>query len=317
MAKISQSLRYIYLGFSVAVLSACTAVGLWAVNSPAILGGGYSIETRAYGPLAIQRLDIYWPDNAATAKGAAEPPTAKAPAAKAPTPKAPTHKGPTPKGFVFFIHGGRWTEGKKEDYRFIGAYFAQQGYVVIIPNYRKYPQVKFPELVDDAAKALAYASTHIDGVSQHRLHLMGHSSGAHVGALLAADARYLAREGKKVNDVIASFVGIAGPYAFTPDAPDLIDMFGPPEKYPQMQASNFIDGTEPAMLLLWGQKDNLVGTINIEKMQAAINSKHGKATIISYPALDHVSLISTFSKLGPKSDLPQDVLNFIAAHKTP
>lgn len=62
---------------------------------------------------------------------------------------------------IVFFYGGRWTYGTKEDYRFVGATFAERGFLVVIPDYRKYPPVRFPQFVQDGAKALAWVSDHI------------------------------------------------------------------------------------------------------------------------------------------------------------
>lgn len=35
-----------------------------------------------------------------------------------------------------FIYGGAWCQGEKSDYKFFGQAFAEEGYRVVIPNYR-------------------------------------------------------------------------------------------------------------------------------------------------------------------------------------
>src|SRR3546814_2488728 len=42
---------------------------------------------------------------------------------------------------VLFFFGGRWTEGNKEDYRFVGEGLASQGFVRVVEKYRLYPQI--------------------------------------------------------------------------------------------------------------------------------------------------------------------------------
>ena len=55
---------------------------------------------------------------------------------------------------IVFFYGGRWQSGAKGWYRFLGATLPARGYVVVVPDYRLYPEVKFPEFVMDGAKAL-------------------------------------------------------------------------------------------------------------------------------------------------------------------
>ena len=229
--------------------TACTRVGVALVNAPEYVRSGYTRSTATYGTLSSQDLEIYQP--------------------------APPHAHPA--DVIVFLHGGRWTYGNKDQYRFLGARLARQGFVVMIPNYRKYPDVRFPVFVQDAARALAWVQDHSAqfGGNPARIHLAGHSAGAHIGALLAADPSYLAAEGKTPQQVIHDFAGLAGPYAFTPDEPDLIAMFGPPERFDRMQVPTFITGHEPPMLLQYGLADTDVGAFNHQRLASAITAKGG------------------------------------------
>ncbi len=213
---------------------------------------------------------------------------------------------------IVFIHGGRWQSGDKGDYAFAGAALARQGFVVVIPDYRKYPDVKFPAFVDDAARAVEWAHENIApyGGDPARLFVAGHSSGAHVGALLAADERYVPR------GIIKGFAGLAGPYAFTPDEPDLQDMFGPPQNYPAMQVTRFIDGREPPMLLLYGTADKAVAPYNLERLVTAVHAKGGQVETILYPDVTHTGIIaglSWFRRGNPP--VAQDMARFFKAVK--
>ena len=104
---------------------------------------------------------------------------------------------------------------------------------------------------------------------------MKHSAEIHIGALLTADPHYLADEGMDRSITIHDFSGLAGPYAFTPDEPDLEDMFGPPKNYPNMQVTTFIDGTQPPMLLLYGDRDTAVKYANLERLEQPIKQRGG------------------------------------------
>ena len=270
------------------LVSACSSSAIMLVNLPVFIDGGHSLYKAEYGTNPSQSLDIYVPDKSGYAKN----------------------------DVIVFLHGGRWTTGSKKDYRFVGAALAKRGFVVVIPDYRQYPEIRFPVFVEDAAKAIAWVDDHIAeyGGSPEHIHLMGHSSGAHIGALLVADDRYLAKEGKNSRRVLHDFAGLAGPYVFTPDEKDLIDIFGPPENYPQMQVTTFIDGKEPPMLLLYGQDDDTVKSYNHEKLAATIRDKDGTVEVITYPGLSHIGLIGTFSILGPKSNVVEDITQYFRAN---
>ncbi len=44
-------------------------------------------------------------------------------------------------------------EGNKEDYGFVASSLTDAGYVVLIPDYRVFPEVVFPQFVEDGAEA--------------------------------------------------------------------------------------------------------------------------------------------------------------------
>lgn len=271
---------------SALLASACTQIGLTAINLPTHFSDITVTKNVSFGPDSWQKLDIYAP---------------------------PAHQKDLLPVIVFY-YGGRWEEGSKDDYRFVGSALAAQNYIVVIADYRKYPEVKFPAFVHDAAKSLAWVDTHIGeyGGDHRSIHVSGHSAGAHIAALLTVDARYLKQEGKDRSKVIRDFVGLAGPYDFTPDEKDLQDMFGPPSQYPQMQATTFIDGHQPPMLLLWGDKDQYVGKVNMDHIVASVRKHGGCVQTHIYPGLDHIRLIANFSWVGP-ADYPalSDWMNFI------
>lgn len=201
---------------------------------------------------------------------------------------------------IVFFYGGRWTYGDKDDYRFVGKAFTDKSFIVVVPDHRKYPQVRFPVFVQDGAKALAWVYDHIAAYhgNPERIHVAGHSSGAHIGALLAADATYLADEGKNRSLVIHDFAGLAGPYSFTPDEPDLEDMFGPPRNYPNMQVTTFIDGRQPPMLLLYGDADSTVKIANLEKLVQRIQQNGGRVQSEIYHDVGHISIATALTWLN-------------------
>ena len=213
---------------------------------------------------------------------------------------------------LVFFYGGRWTDGSKDMYPFVAKPFLDMGYVVVIPDYRKYPDVKFPAFVEDGAQAVAWT---LDNVSEYhgdssRLFIMGHSAGAHIGALISADERYLAKFNHSTQDIKA-FAGLSGPYDFVPEEEDLKDMFGPPDQYPQMTVTNFIEGNEPTMLLLWGEKDELVGQRNIDLLAERVRQKNGAVNTIIYPNMGHVDMVSNLIWFIPsKAPIQRDIANF-------
>ena len=91
------------------------------------------------------------------------------------------------------------------------------------------------------------------GGNKNQLWLAGHSAGGHTGALLTTDKHYL-DEVHVPRSAIRGFAGLAGPYDFVPEDKDIKAVFAPAggDAKSAMPAT-YIDGTQPPMLLLWGE----------------------------------------------------------------
>ncbi|MEO9079962.1 MAG: alpha/beta hydrolase, partial [Rhodanobacter sp.] len=162
---------------------------------------------------------------------------------------------------VVFFYGGSWKSGKRQWYHWAGEALAKRGLVVVIPDYRLWPKVRLDGFMQDAAHAVSWTHAHAGkyGGNPSSLFLMGHSAGAHIGALLATDGHWLAGVGMHPRQ-LAGFIGLAGPYDFLPlKDPDFVDMFGSTHQAQlRSQPVHFVDGDEPPMLLMQGSADKVV-----------------------------------------------------------
>lgn len=214
---------------------------------------------------------------------------------------------------VVFFYGGRWSEGRREDYRFVGAALAEAGIVTIIPDYRLYPEVRFPAFVEDGAAAVAWALDQAEafGGAPDRLYLMGHSAGAHIAALLALDRRYLGAAA----DRLAGWIGLAGPYDFLPlEAADLRDMFGPPERFPRSQPVRFARAGAPPALLLHGRDDATVSPDNSRSLAAALRDAGSDVRLTLYDGVGHAALVGALARpLGFVAPVREAVVRFTRA----
>lgn len=258
--------------------SATAAVALLAVGAchPADLlnalvpNDGYKRTTdTAYGPLSRHRLDIYQPT-------------------------ASDHSGSS--AIVVYVYGGSWKSGERGYYRFVGEALSSLGFVVVIPDYRLFPEVRFPAFVDDIALAIAWAREHAReiGGDPDRIVLVGHSAGAHIAALISVDRRYLDHAGVPPT-AIRGLIGLAGPYAFDPLAYDSTrPIFTDAGDVPFRPVSAVGDRAPPA-LLLHGQDDDVVEPVNAMKFRDAILEAGGKAEAIVYPDVGHIGLVVSLS----------------------
>lgn len=97
-------------------------------------------------------------------------------------------------------------------YSYLGRSFAREGFVVVIPSYRLYPNASGQDMASDVADAIAWTVAHAPeyGGKQHSVILSGHSAGAHLAALVALDSQYLRAAHVPESD-IAGVIPISGP----------------------------------------------------------------------------------------------------------
>ena len=69
---------------------------------------------------------------------------------------------------VVFLYGGGWDAGARRTYRFIGQMLAASGFAVAIPDYRLYPEARFPDFIEDTAAAVAWLAHHAGDARRRR-----------------------------------------------------------------------------------------------------------------------------------------------------
>lgn len=215
---------------------------------------------------------------------------------------------------VVFFYGGSWSDGKRRWYRYVGDALAAHGVVALLPDYRKFPDVRFPAFMLDAAHAVRYALDHASefGGDPQRLFVMGHSAGGQIAALLACDARYLAAVGMRPRQ-LSGMIGIAGAYAFLPFVDDEAQIFGDDARgRHDSQPVNFVDGDEPPMLLLQGGADDDVTPENAQILAERAQAMDGNVRLEIYPGVGHNQIMLALAR-GRHGGVPTlaDVLAFI------
>lgn len=104
-----------------------------------------------------------------------------------PAGQAPAGQGGAP--VLVFLHGGYWRSGSARANGFIAEPFVAAGACVIAVNTDLCPAVALAEIVAQVARALTWIASHAGehGGDPGRLHLLGHSAGAHLAAMALAD----------------------------------------------------------------------------------------------------------------------------------
>jgi acetyl esterase/lipase len=240
--------------------------------------GGYRRQADiAYGTLPRQKLDVYYP-------------------LTQPVPGRPV---------LVFFYGGSWNSGERGDYRFIGQSFASAGYVTVVADYRLAPAVKFPAFIEDSAAAVAWVARNIPDAAGHIV-VAGHSAGAYNAAMLACDHRWLDAAGIG-RQVLAGFIGVAGPYDFTPTG-EFVQILDP-----VVMPITGADGHEPPSLLLVAEGDETVMPGNTDRLAARLRALGDRVETRRYRGPSHAKLVAALGTALPDiAPARADVLAFLA-----
>lgn len=109
------------------------------------------------------------------------------------------------KPVVLYIHGGGWAKGDRKRVYKMPEWLTSKGYVFVAMDYRKVPSTSIDGQVQDVTAAMRWAKNNIRkyGGDPNRMVLMGHSAGAHLSALIAAQGKATGFRGIIPNDVQA------------------------------------------------------------------------------------------------------------------
>lgn len=221
---------------------------------------------------------------------------------------------------IVFFYGGSWNRGEKSEYEFVGRRLASMGYIAAIPNYRVYPEAKYPQFLEDGAKASAkvlqlMASPEYKAYKpDNQLIMMGHSAGAYNAAMLAMDDRWLGRENLIRQESIKGLIGLAGAYNIYPICvQEVRPVFDHPNYPSNSQPIDYVSTSRVPTLLLTPEEDELVSTKknSLSLHQALLNNKT-PSQVVAVKGTDHITVLGTLSPiLFFKGDSLSPIQNFV------
>ena len=275
----------------------CSACSPIKVLNTLVPESGYELGSDVeYGSHPRQKLDIYLPKNPKTSDA---------------------KKSDALKKVIIFYYGGNWDSGERADYKFAAEALASLGHIVVVPDYRVYPDVLFPEFMADPSAAAKWVKANIKKYNGdvNKVFLTGHSAGAHIVVMMAINAEYLAKESLKPSD-FAGVIGLAGPYDFLPLTSDrLKTIFGPEAVQWKSQPINFVDGKNPPLYLAIGTKDNTVWPRNSINLAKKIKDNNGLVEVVEFASYSHIDMVTKLAKpLRGNGDLLKSVAAFINQH---
>ncbi len=223
----------------------------------------------AYGPLPRHRADIY-------------------------TSAATPDDGP----ILLFIYGGGWDSGERSYYGFVGSAFAAKGITTVIPDYRLFPEVKYPVFMHDVAQAYAWVHRKFcaPGKPPRPIFICGHSAGAHAAGLLCYDESFLTGIDPELPRP-AGFVGLSGPYAYDPTTHVRSrHIFETAQSVDQVRPIAHVSLGAPPSLLMHGAKDQIVQFKNAKVLSAALRDLGIRAEAIEFANMAHTDMVIAIAR---------------------
>lgn len=283
--------RHLLLGLAaagavLAGLAACAPTA--TLNALAARDTHTRTDALPYGPHPRHRMDLYRP------AGTAPP-------------------GGWP--LVVFFYGGSWNQGERADYRFVGEALASRGVMVLVPDYRLYPEVRYPDFLVDSARAVAHALREAGtlGADPKRVFVMGHSAGGYNAAMVALDPRWLRGQGRSTQE-LAGWIGLAGAYDFYPiENPDAKPVFFHPDYPPNSQPIGFARGDTPRAFLGAPKEDKLVDPQrNTVGLADRLRAAGAPVSVKLYDRVNHATLAGAMARpLRWLAPVLEDVAGFV------
>jgi acetyl esterase/lipase len=278
---------------AVAVLLPLAPVSTWALgimdpfNLPPAMDSGAtkSGDGVAYADGPRKKLDVYTPKSL---------------------------KGTAP--VLFFIYGGGWNHGDRGDYQFVGQALASRGFVVVIADYRLYPEVSYPDFLEDNAQALRWVQDNVVryGGDPGRLFIAGHSAGAYNAVMLALDHSFLRDYG--VTMPIRGVAALSGPYNFYPFEYDEVrNSFGHAANPEGTQPVNLITADLPPMFLASGTHDPIVRVQNTQDLAQKLRASGDWVQEKYYDGFGHMEPVMAIGAMWRwRAPVTDDIVAFFS-----
>ncbi|MGE3284422.1 MAG: alpha/beta fold hydrolase [Sphingomonadaceae bacterium] len=222
-------------------------------------------------------------------------------------------KGARHAPLILFVHGGGWSEGAKE----MGqggppAHFTAQGYAFAALNYRLVPDATVEDQAADVARALSFLlrNARALGLDGERVILIGHSSGAHLAALVATDPQWL-QQANVADDVVRGVISLDGAGIDVPGimaagasrSPFYTNAFGPDAaRQGRLSPLEHLGaGDAPNWLLLYDGEHNPGAGYFAERFAVAARAGGMHADAIAITGTGHMRMLQELGRPGDQT----------------
>ncbi|MCG3178833.1 MAG: Acetyl esterase [Phycisphaerae bacterium] len=193
---------------------------------------------------------------------------------------------------VVYLHGGGWQGGDRGQFARHAAFLTTLGIAGLCVTYRLSGEACWPACFDDARAAVAWLREHADelGVDGRRIASCGGSAGGHLAALLAVRGAGASAVAAAVcfNPVLRVPRGENGKLARESEVKLLGG--GPdemPDRYREASPLAHVSPACPPMLLLHGQRDEIVSIEDPQQFEQAMRRVGARCELEAYPDVGH------------------------------
>lgn len=161
-----------------------------------------------------------------------------------------------------FIHGGFWQYGHRSEYASLGKTITDQGWILVLVDYRLFPKVAYPEIPKDCIDAVNWIHAHIAeyGGDPNRMIIAGHSAGAQLTTVLLTDDDYRSQLEFDPLDLAGAAI-LSGPFDFSSGSKNnvkgLRKVMGDEATFDKAQPINYPRKDLPPLLIMNGEFDKL------------------------------------------------------------
>jgi acetyl esterase/lipase len=231
---------------------------------------------------------------------------------------------PAKKGFatVVFTYGGGWLKGSRKSATPVGQKLQKLGYGCALLSHRLGPKDRFPAQIEDVAAGFAWVKKNIAarGGNPKRVFVMGHSSGAQLSLLLAADPQYLAKHELAPSD-IAGVIGLSSPVDLEPrkdgkgfgnallTGPGAEVFSRDPDVLKSASPIQYVSKDLPPVLLVVGDRDFPMLEGDGKAFVAKARAQKVPASLFIARGRDHLGVVKAL--IEDKSPVQQQVLGFL------
>ena len=203
-----------------------------------------------------------------------------------------------PLPLVLFIHGGGWSVGSHTNVQSKPLYYRKRDIYFASTGYRLLPDTPVEDQARDVGAAIRalVGQANFLGFDPSRVVLMGHSSGAHLAALVAADPQYAGEAFGSIKGAVLLDGAAYDVAQIMEDAPFVAkrvyeDAFGfDADRQKALSPLTHIGGADAPHWLALYDENRDVAKKQVDQLTAALTASGRSAQAVAIPDTDHTRM---------------------------